>query len=83
MYDVNVYPDSYVICNETYGYDYFSLSFLDVAAKLTDDEEYEIAARMAKAFKDYMEERMAKTFKDHMEYEKHADDVMEANFGGE
>ena len=60
MYDIKVYPNGYVIHNETYGYNYLRLSFLDVADMLTDEDECEIVNRVAKVFKDYMEERMEK-----------------------
>ena len=60
MYDISVYPDSFIVCDEKYGYDYFRINFLDVADKLTDEDEYEIVTRMVKTFKSYMEEQYGK-----------------------
>jgi len=57
VYDIVVYPpDSYIVCDEEYGYGYFRLNFLEVAETLTDEEMYEIATRIAKVFENYMEE---------------------------
>lgn len=59
MYDIEVYPDSFVVCNKKYGYDYFRLNFLEIADTLTDEDMYEIVTKMVEVFNNYMVERDA------------------------
>ena len=56
-FDIEVYPESFIICDKKYGYDYLYLSFLEVADTLTDEDMYEIVTRVAETLKNYMGER--------------------------